>query len=234
MRFGPFEWLRMDDDSQAIVGPDGIVARKSGNSWRVCQKNQGGMSFRNPTITTSADLLHGKQGSYPKAGRLTFETREEDDCGSDECPAADDERARNRHHEMLYVDFGKECSAGLAERCRQILEELGIGSVPLEAAAKFFANQVNVGMAYYHDPGHVFHFEIGLPNDHDGCLALLDAVVAPFRHGRSCGLARTVSLPDLQAVESFFRRVAMAHAAGQLAWEISHRKRREGRDAGHE
>lgn len=119
-----------------------------------------------------------------------------------------------------------------AEQLRQILKALGVEDLPFEAAEQFFRNQTNVGMANYQRPDEVFSFDVGLPNDHEKCLHLLNAVVAPFEHSYSCGLARTVSLPDLKAVEEFFRRLGLAHAAGNLAWEILHHRRIEARSAG--
>lgn len=84
-----------------------------------------------------------------------------------------------------------------------------------------YRNQVNVGMAHYPSGGEIFEFEIGVKNDSDGCLNLLNALVAPFPHHFSCGLARRVILKDQAEVEAFFRRVGIALAAGSLACKIS-------------
>ena len=66
MKFGPFEWLRFDDERQAILGPDGeAVAKKSGGQWRVPGEEWQGWGFSNPTITTRPAHPHKDSGSHP-------------------------------------------------------------------------------------------------------------------------------------------------------------------------
>jgi hypothetical protein len=49
MRFGPFVWLRFDDKENAIIDPDGeVVARKTGEYWRVTGGRGEGMAFSRP------------------------------------------------------------------------------------------------------------------------------------------------------------------------------------------
>jgi hypothetical protein len=108
---------------------------------------------------------------------------------------------------------------------RRIAAELGVPDLPVKAAANLYCNQVNLGMAHYGDRGPMFHFEIGTKNDWDKCLLLLNAIVAPFEHSFSCGLARTVDLRNLEEVKSFHARLGLALAAGSLAWEILERER---------
>lgn len=63
MMFGPFEWLRFDDERQAILGPDGDeVAKKTEGYWRVPDGRGEGMQFSNPTITTTPVHPHPKSG----------------------------------------------------------------------------------------------------------------------------------------------------------------------------
>jgi hypothetical protein len=70
LKFGPFEWLRFDDEKQAILGPDGVaVAKKEGGQWRVPGEKWQGWGFSNPTITTSAVHPHPKSGSHPMVSR---------------------------------------------------------------------------------------------------------------------------------------------------------------------
>jgi len=70
MRFGPFEWLRFDDESQAILGPDGeSVARKTGDCWQVPGEQWQSWSFSNPTITTTPVHPHKNSGSHPRMNR---------------------------------------------------------------------------------------------------------------------------------------------------------------------
>ena len=70
MKFGPFEWLRFDDERQAILGPDGEeVAKKEGGQWRVPGEKWQGWGFSNPTITSSPVHPHPKSGSHPSESR---------------------------------------------------------------------------------------------------------------------------------------------------------------------
>jgi len=66
MKFGPFEWLRFDDERQAILGPDGEeVAKKSDGCWRMPDGRGKGMQFSNPTITSSPTHPHRDCGAHP-------------------------------------------------------------------------------------------------------------------------------------------------------------------------
>jgi hypothetical protein len=67
MRFGPFVWLRFDDKENAIIDPDGeVVARKTGEYWRVTGGRGEGMAFSDPTLTTTREHPHKNSGSHPK------------------------------------------------------------------------------------------------------------------------------------------------------------------------
>lgn len=69
MKLGPFEWLRFDDERQAILGPDGEeVAKKADGYWRMPDGRGKGMQFSNPTITSSPVYQHRDSGSHP--GRI--------------------------------------------------------------------------------------------------------------------------------------------------------------------
>jgi hypothetical protein len=64
MKFGPFEWLRFDDERQAILGPDGEeVAKKTDGYWHVTSGRGEGMQFSDPTITTTPVHPHRNSGS---------------------------------------------------------------------------------------------------------------------------------------------------------------------------
>lgn len=66
MKYGPFEWLRFDDDLQAILGPDGEeIAKKTDGYWRVSGERGKGMEFSNPTITSSPVHPHRNCGYHP-------------------------------------------------------------------------------------------------------------------------------------------------------------------------
>lgn len=69
MKFGPFEWLRFDDERQAILDPEGEeIAKKTDGYWRVPDGRGKGMQFSNPTITSSPIHPHRDCGSHP--GRI--------------------------------------------------------------------------------------------------------------------------------------------------------------------
>jgi hypothetical protein len=64
MKFGPFEWLRFDDERQAILGPEGEeVAKKTDGYWQVTSERGEGMRYSNPTITTTPVHPHKNSGS---------------------------------------------------------------------------------------------------------------------------------------------------------------------------
>jgi len=66
MKFGPFEWLRFDDQSQAILGPNGeVVAKKIDGYWQMPSGRGEGMQFSDPTITTSPIHPHKGSSSHP-------------------------------------------------------------------------------------------------------------------------------------------------------------------------
>jgi len=70
MKFGPFEWLRFDDERQSIIGPEGEeVAKKSGGQWRVPGEKWQGWGFSDPTITTRPQHPHKASGSHPSSIR---------------------------------------------------------------------------------------------------------------------------------------------------------------------
>jgi len=69
MRFGPYEWLRFDDKESAIIAPNGdFVARKMDGHWRIAHGRGAGMSFSNPTITTTPEHAHKSSGVHPGGG----------------------------------------------------------------------------------------------------------------------------------------------------------------------
>lgn len=66
MKFGPFEWLRFDDERQAILGPDGAeVAKKVDGCWRVPEEKWQGWAFSDPTVTTTPVHPHRNSGEHP-------------------------------------------------------------------------------------------------------------------------------------------------------------------------
>ncbi|MGD7651679.1 MAG: hypothetical protein ACQCXQ_00595 [Verrucomicrobiales bacterium] len=66
MKFGPFEWLRFDDECQSIIGPNGDeVATKVDGRWRVPGEKWQGWGFSNPTITTTPRHPHRNSSAHP-------------------------------------------------------------------------------------------------------------------------------------------------------------------------
>lgn len=67
MKFGPYEWLRFDDEKQAILGPDGAeIAWKTNSGWHMHEVGMRDMVFSNPTITTDPFHPHASYFSHPK------------------------------------------------------------------------------------------------------------------------------------------------------------------------
>lgn len=66
IRFGPYEWLRCDDDKGIIVNQDGtIVAKRRDDHWTVDDPKYLNYQFRNPTITSTPRHPHPKCGEPP-------------------------------------------------------------------------------------------------------------------------------------------------------------------------
>lgn len=63
MKFGPYPWLRFDDEGRRILGPGGmVVASKVGEGWSVTGKDGGGLY---PMITSSTEHPRPDRGSPP-------------------------------------------------------------------------------------------------------------------------------------------------------------------------
>lgn len=62
MKFGPFEWLRFDDERHAILGQDGEEV----GQWRVPGEKWQDWRFSNPTITWSPVHPHKKSERHPQ------------------------------------------------------------------------------------------------------------------------------------------------------------------------
>lgn len=66
LRFGPFEWLRFDDDFERIYDERGApVAEREGRCWRVLHPDGRGLLFSNPTITSTKKHPHMNSGGHP-------------------------------------------------------------------------------------------------------------------------------------------------------------------------
>jgi len=63
MKFGPYAWLRFDDECQRILGPKGrVVASKIGDCWKISEKEFGG---NHPMITSGPEHPRPDRGSPP-------------------------------------------------------------------------------------------------------------------------------------------------------------------------
>lgn len=59
VRFGPFAWLRFDDDPRVIRDQDGtVVASFDGADWRTADERYRGFQWRSPMVTASARHPH--------------------------------------------------------------------------------------------------------------------------------------------------------------------------------
>ena len=62
VRFGPFAWLRFNDEQGAILDPEGEpVVVRVGNEWHTPGSRQG-YQWRNPMITASPRHPHPNRG----------------------------------------------------------------------------------------------------------------------------------------------------------------------------
>lgn len=63
IRFGPFEWLRFEDDPRVIRNQDGvIVASFDGTDWHTSDGQYDRWIWRNPMVTTSPRHPHPASG----------------------------------------------------------------------------------------------------------------------------------------------------------------------------
>jgi hypothetical protein len=84
-----------------------------------------------------------------------------------------------------------------------LVKELGLGHLPGESMAQLYRNGVNLGNPHYPTDRARIEFDIGIKNDHNRCIEVPDAIVGPFEHERSCGLARVVRLASNKELASF-------------------------------
>jgi hypothetical protein len=63
VRFGPFAWLRFDDNPRVIRDQDGsTVASFDGTDWRTPDEKYSKFQWRNPMVTSSARHPHPNHG----------------------------------------------------------------------------------------------------------------------------------------------------------------------------
>ncbi|MBT3193691.1 MAG: hypothetical protein HN341_14180 [Verrucomicrobia bacterium] len=65
---GPFEWVAMDDERNALVDEHGdLIAGREEDGWRVPDERYQGYRFRTPMVTTSRKHPAPMQGCLPFA-----------------------------------------------------------------------------------------------------------------------------------------------------------------------
>ena len=63
VRFGPFEWLRFDDEPRTIRDQDGnVLAQFDGTDWHTLGEEYAGFHWRNPMVTASGRHPHPMYG----------------------------------------------------------------------------------------------------------------------------------------------------------------------------
>jgi len=66
-RFGPFQWLSLQNQEGVIVDQDGqVVARREAHCWRTVAPQFEGYGWENPTITVGPKHPHPNSGVHPR------------------------------------------------------------------------------------------------------------------------------------------------------------------------
>ncbi len=99
---------------------------------------------------------------------------------------------------------------------------------PVHAAAQLARNGLRIGEPHRAAGSSWLMVELGLKNDWEQSLALLDDVLRPYRVQKSCGLARIVVCEDTAQWLEVMRRVSLLLAAGCLALDGGEAARRMG------
>jgi hypothetical protein len=106
-----------------------------------------------------------------------------------------------------------------AARARSLMIELGIGHLEIGSVARLYRNTVTIGRPHYPDrpaAGEI-EVEVGTKNDWDHCMDVLDALLSPFPHECSSGLARVARFASVQDFMTFSRHLSLALLAGHYA-----------------
>ncbi|HKI17571.1 MAG TPA: hypothetical protein VKA15_06810 [Isosphaeraceae bacterium] len=97
--------------------------------------------------------------------------------------------------------------------------ELGIGHLEIDSVVRLYRNTVTIGRPHNPDrpaAGEI-EVEVGTKNDRDHCMDVIDALLAPFPHSRSCGLARVARFASVEDFMTFSRHLSLALLAGYYA-----------------
>jgi len=67
VRFGPFGWLRFQDDPRSIVDQAGrVLAHWEGHCWRTSDPQYSDFQWHNPTITSKPRHPHASNSNHPR------------------------------------------------------------------------------------------------------------------------------------------------------------------------
>lgn len=122
----------------------------------------------------------------------------------------------------------KDTSRQVAEaEAKRLLDELGATQWnALSAAAQLYRNGIQLGEPAWRQDGPGVIMELGVKNDGQGSMELLDQVLQPFVTQKSCGLARLVFCADTAQWLEVTRRVGLVLVAGSLAMRAGETARR--------
>ena len=66
VRLGPFDWVGVDDERDALVDENGeVIVKREGDDWGVPGKEYRGFRFRTPMITGSRQHPSPMRGGFP-------------------------------------------------------------------------------------------------------------------------------------------------------------------------
>jgi hypothetical protein len=99
------------------------------------------------------------------------------------------------------------------EQARALMNEVGIGDLPLESVAQLFQNGITLSDL------RASGVELFLKNDWQDSLKVIDAILADFDFSRSAGLARRVKISSTDELLRLIKRLHLALQAGHYAVE---------------
>ncbi len=98
-----------------------------------------------------------------------------------------------------------------------LMSELGISNLPIESVAQVYENGISISKPCCATDSTEIEVEISIKNDRNHCVDVLDAIVAPFKHKNSCGLARVARFSSRDDFLAFSQRISLVLLAGFLA-----------------
>lgn len=105
------------------------------------------------------------------------------------------------------------------EKCREILLSMNLSHFPVMAVANLYRSGITICQGQYNiSDGTEIEIEIGLRNDWDQSLALLDRVLTGFTTSKPCALARRVTFKTDEDYLLLTQKLARILLAGFYAW----------------